>query len=375
MAVYKVIQDIEAEDKLIGPLGLKGFVYAAIALICGYIDVRLAISTELGPVRWMVMLIFAMPMFVFGTLALPIGREQPTEVWLLSRLRFRVKPRTRIWNQNNISELVTITAPKRIEHQLTKNFTQDEVQSRLRALATTIDSRGWAVKNVAVNLGSEPDYFDAVEPNSDRLVSMSSVRQPQAVIDVHASDDILDAQNNVTAQNFEGLMQKADVDRKKAIASKVKQTIKESGTARIDTEFLDHTVPPGVKETVFVSTKIVDPGQQRADSGRTEPPSGLDEQGLLDHIREIDENVRSHHPHIVPKSGAKKKKEPKPKKTETPAKTPVQSTVTEPATTAKLDLAQSDNVLPLSVASVAHLANRGPKVTNIGPNEVEIDLH
>ena len=31
MAVYKVIQDIEAEDKLLGPLTLKQFIFAVIA--------------------------------------------------------------------------------------------------------------------------------------------------------------------------------------------------------------------------------------------------------------------------------------------------------------------------------------------------------
>lgn len=33
MAVYKVLQDIEAEDKLIGPLTLRQFIYAAIGAI------------------------------------------------------------------------------------------------------------------------------------------------------------------------------------------------------------------------------------------------------------------------------------------------------------------------------------------------------
>ena len=33
MATYKVIQDIEAEDKLIGPLTLRQFIYAGYAFI------------------------------------------------------------------------------------------------------------------------------------------------------------------------------------------------------------------------------------------------------------------------------------------------------------------------------------------------------
>ena len=36
MATYKVIQDIEAEDKLVGPFSLRQFIYACIAVLCGY---------------------------------------------------------------------------------------------------------------------------------------------------------------------------------------------------------------------------------------------------------------------------------------------------------------------------------------------------
>jgi hypothetical protein len=35
MATYKVIQDIEAEDKLVGPLSLKQFIFALIAIFLG----------------------------------------------------------------------------------------------------------------------------------------------------------------------------------------------------------------------------------------------------------------------------------------------------------------------------------------------------
>ena len=91
MAVYKVIQDIEAEDKLLGPLTLKGFIYAAIAALLAFINFRLLFAGALGPLRWFFVLLFLFPMFLFMILASPLGREQPTEVWLLSRVRFLIK--------------------------------------------------------------------------------------------------------------------------------------------------------------------------------------------------------------------------------------------------------------------------------------------
>src|ERR1051325_10816577 len=107
MAVYKVIQDIEAEDKLLGPLTLKGFIYALIAGALAFINFRLLLAPELGVVRWVLILVFLFPMLLFGVLASPLGREQPTEVWLLARVRFFLKPRRRIWDQSGISQLVT----------------------------------------------------------------------------------------------------------------------------------------------------------------------------------------------------------------------------------------------------------------------------
>jgi hypothetical protein len=130
MAVYKVIQDIESEDKIVGFLTLKTFVYA---LICGallYINIRFVLANVLGPLRFAFVFLLIWPMLMFGILAAPLGREQPTETWILAHVRFFLKPRLRIWNQSGLLELVTITAPKKIERQLTKNLSQTEVRSR-----------------------------------------------------------------------------------------------------------------------------------------------------------------------------------------------------------------------------------------------------
>src|SRR6266436_897108 len=97
MAVYKVIQDVEAEDKLLGPLSFKGFIYAIIAIVCAFINFKLLFLGT--PFKWVLMPAFLLPMLLFGVLASPLGREQPTEVWLLSKIKFFLKPRLRIWNQ------------------------------------------------------------------------------------------------------------------------------------------------------------------------------------------------------------------------------------------------------------------------------------
>lgn len=216
MAQHKVIQDIEAEDKLLGPLTLKGFIYAIIAVFCAFINFKLVTSTGLGPIRWLFVIVFLMPMLLFGVLASPLGRHQPTEVWLLARIRFLLKPRKRLWSQTGLLHLVTITAPKKIDKQRTKGLSETEVRSRLQTLASTLDSRGWAVKNLTV----APDLLDR-ETESDRLVAPTTLSVQTPGIDIHPADDIMDEQNNPTAQYLAGLMQQADADRKVGVANRL----------------------------------------------------------------------------------------------------------------------------------------------------------
>jgi hypothetical protein len=383
MAVYTVIQDVEAEDKLIGFLTLKGFIYAVIAGVSAFLEVRLLISGSLGPVRWVLMLAFLGPMILFGVLASPLGREQPTEVWLLSRIKFFFKPRVRIWDQSGLNNLVTITAPKKLVRQLTKNLSQTEVRSRLQALASTLDSRGWATKNLAVNVGAVPGYLQVGDADSDRLVGPSNLPQNQPVIDIHAADDILDEQNNPTAQNFAALMRQADDNRKKNITEKINAARADSSSAdsaSVDSTFLDQQVVATDQNggTTFVGKNIVAPS--KADSGDQASDSSLTdvERDLLERKHREEAELESKLPkHFRAKADqAVDRQGERESPTETVAKKAGQAQpapVTPEMQAAKLELAQSGN--DLSVASIAHLANRKNQVQQIGPNEFVIALH
>lgn len=204
MATYKVLQDIEAEDKLIGPLTLKQFIFAIIAIGAAFAQFWLLTNAPFVLAMPFVAVLFPF-MAVLGFLAAPISREQPNDIWLLARLRFLFKPRNRIWNQDGISDLVTITVPKKHIEILTNNLSQTEVKSRLNALANTLDSRGWAIKNVNTNLFAQPGYLN--DTDSDRLVGPSSLPQDVPAVDVSAADDILDEVHNTTAHHLDQLVQ------------------------------------------------------------------------------------------------------------------------------------------------------------------------
>lgn len=212
MATYKVIQDIEAEDKLLGPLTFRQFVYAGTCILFLYLT-YLSIAKG-APFMAVVFLPVAA---LCGFFAWPWSRDQPTEVWALAKIRFLVKPRKRIWSQSGTKELVTITAPKQVQAIYTNGLSQDEVQSRLRALAETIDSRGWVVKNVNVNMFGQPTST----PPSDRLVAMSTIPEPMQDVDIQAQDDMLEESNPI-ARQFDTMIQKSTEARREDILNQLK---------------------------------------------------------------------------------------------------------------------------------------------------------
>lgn len=192
MAVYKVPQDVEAEDKFLGPLSFKQFLFFGGAAICAYITF-LTITKGV----WFLSFVFALPMAGFGFLAFPWSKDQPTEIWLAARIRFMFVKRKRIWDQSGLKELVTITAPKHEVHALTDGLTQDEVRTRFNALASVIDSRGWAVKNLQVA---------DVNRSSDRLVGVDTSTLTNEELIVQQTTDIMDESSNPLAQQFDTMI-------------------------------------------------------------------------------------------------------------------------------------------------------------------------
>lgn len=193
MATYKVLQDIEAEDKLVGPLTLRQCIYAAIAAIGLYLSYLVVVS------HLAFLVVLFLPFIAFGVFfAFPWNKQQSTEIWALAKVRFILKPRKRIWDQSGMKDLVTVTAPKQLEDPRRHRMTETEVRSRLQALAATVDSRGWAIKNVPMDM-----YGGAtVIPSSDRLTGASATSQGIAYKE-SSSDDIFDMDNNPIAQQFE----------------------------------------------------------------------------------------------------------------------------------------------------------------------------
>lgn len=270
MATYKVLQDIESEDKLFGPFTLKQFIFGALAIVLAFIGFRIFMLPLPLAVRFPVVLVFLPFILIFGFLAAPLGRDQPNDIWLLGRLRFLFKPRVRIWSQDGVSELVTITAPKQDDHVYTNSFTQNEVESRLNALANTLDSRGWAVKNVNTNLFAQPGYLTNA-PSSDRLVSTEELPQEVSNVEVLASDDIFDAANSATAQHLDMLVQQSTQTHKQQAVQQMSQPAPTPQPAQ-DYYFMNE---PSAPQANLPSDYATFSGQQVVSPGAVDTPQDV----------------------------------------------------------------------------------------------------
>jgi PrgI family protein len=230
MGTYKVIQDIEAEDKLFGWMTMKQFIFFAIACVSVFI-------TFWGFTKGFPFLsiVFVPIAIVAGLLAAPFSKVQPTEVWLAAQIRFYFKPRKRVWNQTGIAEMVTITVPKKEAGPYSRNLTGEQVQGRLQALAKTMDSRGWAVKNVQMNAYNRPMFTQIAQHQNagDRLISAAPRVSATPDYDVKNGDDMLDPRSSpVAARLDQRAIENTERLRNEAI-SKMRSQIDEQYSAPI----------------------------------------------------------------------------------------------------------------------------------------------
>ena len=146
MAVYKVPQDVEADDKLIGPFSFRQFIYLII--------VAVAMAAAWGLSRmFLALAIIPLPIIVFfAALALPLRKDQPMEAYLSAVVSFYfLKSRKRLWQPDGIDSFITIIPPKDTERVLTKDLNEDEATRRLNYLADLVDTHGWAIRGAGTN--------------------------------------------------------------------------------------------------------------------------------------------------------------------------------------------------------------------------------
>ena len=183
MAQYKVPQDVEADDKLIGPFSFRQFVYLLIA--AGLI----ALTVGLFQLFPLLAIIPILPALFFVVLALPLKKDQPMETYLAAIVSYYLKPRTRLWTPGQKESTILITAPKIVEDVRTRDLSQEEATHRLSFLADIVDSEGYAIKG-ASNSSMREDLVAEANATSDMFETYQSGILARAVnqnkVDRHA---------------------------------------------------------------------------------------------------------------------------------------------------------------------------------------------
>ncbi len=162
MATYKVPQDVEADDKLLGPFTARQFFYlVGFAISAG---LTYFMSTVFIPLA----LIPLIPTLVLLLLALPIKKDQPMEIYFLSRISFYLKPRRKIWQSDGIINLVEIYTPDSDEKELEiKDLTFEQAQEQFSFLANVIDSEGRSIRGIETNSPFNADFIKETDTTQD----------------------------------------------------------------------------------------------------------------------------------------------------------------------------------------------------------------
>lgn len=143
MAQYKVPQDVEADDKLLGPFSFRQFVYL---MITGGL---IAVAVGLFQLFPLLAIIPVPGVLFFGALALPLRKDQPMETYFAALVSYYLKPHNRFWTPGQRESTIQITAPKIVEESRVRSITGEEATHRLSFLADVVDTKGYSIKGAS----------------------------------------------------------------------------------------------------------------------------------------------------------------------------------------------------------------------------------
>ena len=220
MAQYKVPQNVETEDKILGPLTIKQFIYVIIAVAWGFIMWRL-FSAAL-PIA---VLLIAPVSGVFLALGLIQREGQSFENYFVAMVRFLFVPRQLLWLKEPESHQV-IRAPKRkTDNTPIQRRSPDEIRGALKKLATVIDTHGQFQKGDNLQLADDQNQAAEISRRINAPRSESLEQHINAM--AQASDDILDP-NSARAGSVGHLLQNVEQDVRAQARAEMEKGLKHS---------------------------------------------------------------------------------------------------------------------------------------------------
>lgn len=194
MGQYKVPQDVEAEDKILGPLTFKQFIYALIGVGWAFLSFILFRTLPV------VMVAFGAPVVLLFLLLAFYRRDgQNFEQLLIALVGFFSNARVRFWIKEEAETTFHVT-PRKVKKEQSQRDPK-VVRSELDKVARLIDSRGW---NHDLTDGQESVlHSESLDANEERLVARQSDTAAETV------PDVLDLNTSPLAQNLSGMLDAA----------------------------------------------------------------------------------------------------------------------------------------------------------------------
>jgi hypothetical protein len=254
MGQYKVPQDVEAEDKLIGPLSLRQFIYVIIGVVwAGLMFFILRPNNSPSPaVNYTIMAVLIIPITGFFLL-LGFGRrqEQSFEKYFVALVRFYFVPRVRVWDKDlSTVELVKeeVAAPEIITE---KNVSK----SSLEQLALVMDTHGF-MKDPTIQLQDEANQAAAY---SQRVINPQQIAgnagNQSRTLQVTQQDDVLDAANPRSTQVNE-LLQNEEANIHQQALERVRQNMTSPQTETQPTVSQPQTSSAILKKAMLQSNNL-----------------------------------------------------------------------------------------------------------------------
>ncbi|MFC1656395.1 PrgI family protein [Patescibacteria group bacterium] len=169
---FQVPQNIDMEDKIVGPLTLKNFLILIFGGMFIYVIFLLPIPRSIS-------IIISIPL-IFALIAITFIKvqDQSFSKFFVSLIYYWLRPKQRVWNQKQSKPTVNIKDKiKKPEHHISKQLPNKQ---SIEKLAEVVDTKGWKP------IGQE-------EENSEqRIRSESSTDLPQKAIEPKNVEDILE---------------------------------------------------------------------------------------------------------------------------------------------------------------------------------------
>jgi len=202
MGQYKVPLDIEAEDKILGPLSLRQFIYVIIGLLWAGL-MWLLFSKII-----VLMIVLIVPITGFFLL-LGFGRrqEQNFESYFVAVLQYFVVPRIRVWDK----DLTQVELVKKIDIAPEVIPLKNINMGSLKQLALIMDTHG-AQKDPTIQL---VDNANQAATYSQRIVDPAAIASTAAITNANVrltqQDDVLDA-TNIRSTQINSLLENVEAN-------------------------------------------------------------------------------------------------------------------------------------------------------------------